>query len=45
MLFPLFVKSDMTGFKASFSFSTLEASNIETTKGELSEIHIDGKTK
>ena len=42
MLFPLFVKSDMTGFKASFSFSTLEASNIETTKGELSEIHIDG---
>ena len=36
------VKSDMTGFKASFSFSTLEASNIETTKGEFSEISIDG---
>ena len=36
------VKSDMTGFKASFSFSTIEANKIETTRGEFSEIHIDG---
>ena len=36
------VKSDMTGLKASFSFSSLDASNVETTRGELSELHIDG---
>ena len=36
------VKSDMNGLKASFSFSTLEATTVETSRGELSEIHIDG---
>ena len=36
------VKSDMTGLKASFSFSSLNADKIETTHGELSEIHIEG---
>jgi gingipain K len=36
------VKSDMTGFKANFSFSSLDASNVETTRGTLSEIHIEG---
>ncbi len=36
------VKSDMTGLKASFSFSNLDARNIETTRGNLSEIYIDG---
>ena len=36
------VKSDMTGLKASFSFSSLDARNIETTRGNLSEIYIDG---
>ena len=35
-------KSDMTGFKASFSFASLDAATIETTRGALSEIHIDG---
>ena len=35
-------KSDMTGFKASFSFSSLDANKIETTRGELSEIYIEG---
>ncbi len=36
------VKSDMTGLKASFSFSSLEGTTIETTRGELSEIYIEG---
>jgi len=36
------VKSDMNGLKANFSFSSLDAETIETTRGELSEIHIDG---
>ena len=36
------VKSDMSGFKASFSFSSLDASAVETPRGELSEIHIEG---
>jgi hypothetical protein len=36
------VKSDMNGLKASFSFSSLDASTVETPRGELSEIHIDG---
>ena len=36
------VKSDMNGLKASFSFSSLDASTVETPRGELSEIHIEG---
>ena len=36
------VKSDMNGLKASFSFSSLDATTVETPRGELSEIHIDG---
>ena len=36
------MKSDMTGLKASFSFSTIESESIETTHGELYEIHIEG---
>ena len=36
------VKSDMTSLKANFSFSSLNADKIETTHGELSEIHIEG---
>ena len=36
------VKSDMTGLRANFAFSSLDAEKIETTRGELSEIHIDG---
>ena len=36
------VKSDMNGLKASFSFSSLDASTVETPLGELSEIHIEG---
>ena len=36
------VKSDMTGLKAAFSFSRLDASKIATTRGELSEIQIEG---
>ena len=36
------VKSDMKGLQASFSFSSLEATTIETTRGELSEIYIAG---
>ena len=36
------VKSDMTQLRANFSFSSLEAQTIETTRGELSEIYIDG---
>ena len=36
------VKSDMTSLKAYFSFSSLDASNVETTRGEFSEIHIEG---
>ncbi|MBQ6307137.1 MAG: hypothetical protein IJK78_11270 [Bacteroidales bacterium] len=35
-------KSDMSGFKASFSFSSLDATTIETTRGELSELSIEG---
>ena len=36
------VKSDMNGLKASFSFSSLDASTVETPLGELSEIRIEG---
>ena len=36
------VKSDMTSLKATFSFSALEANKVETTRGELSEIRIEG---
>lgn len=36
------VKSDMAGLKANFSFSSLDANTIETTRGELSEIYIEG---
>ena len=36
------VKSDMKGLQATFSFSSLEATTIETTRGELSEIYIAG---
>ena len=36
------VKSDMTGFKASFAFSSLDAQQIQTTRGDLSELHIEG---
>ena len=36
------VKSDMKGLSASFSFSCLDATTIETTRGELSEIYIAG---
>ena len=36
------VKSDMTGFRANFSFSGLDASQVQTTRGELSEISIEG---
>ena len=36
------VKSDMNGLKASFSFSSLDATTVETSRGELSEIHIEG---
>ena len=36
------VKSDMSSFKADFSFSSLDATTIETSRGELSEIHIEG---
>ena len=36
------VKSDMTSLRATFSFSSLDANNIETTRGELSEIYIEG---
>ncbi|MBR5030910.1 MAG: hypothetical protein IKX63_07415, partial [Muribaculaceae bacterium] len=35
-------QSDMTGLKASFSFSSLDADKIETTKGEFSELYIEG---
>ena len=36
------VKSDMTGFSASFAFSSLDAQQISTTRGELTELHIEG---
>jgi len=36
------VKSDMTSLKANFSFSSLEATNIETKGGAFSELYIDG---
>ena len=36
------VKSDMSSFKANFSFSSLDATTIETSHGELSEIFIEG---
>ena len=36
------VKSDMTGLKATFSFSGLEADKVQTARGEFSEIHIEG---
>ena len=36
------VKSDMRGLKASFSFSSLDATTIETKRGEFSEISIEG---
>ena len=35
-------KSDMTGLRASFSFSSLDATTIQTSRGELSEISIEG---
>ena len=36
------VTSDYRQLNATFSFSTLEANTIETTRGELSELHIEG---
>ena len=36
------VKSDMRSLKANFSFSSLDANKIETPRGELSEIYIEG---
>ena len=36
------IKSDMNGLKASFSFSSLDATTVETPRGEFSEIHIEG---
>jgi hypothetical protein len=36
------VKSDMTGLKALFSFSSLDAQQVQTTRGELTEIYIEG---
>ena len=36
------VKSDMNGLQASFSFSSLDASKVETPRGDLSEIYIEG---
>jgi len=36
------VKRDMAGFQARFSFSSLDAINVKTTRGEFSEIHIEG---
>jgi hypothetical protein len=36
------VKSDMTGLRASFSFSSLDAQKVETTRGEFTEIYIEG---
>ena len=36
------VKSDMNGLTAMFSFSSLEATTVETSCGEFSEIHIEG---
>ncbi|MBP5572732.1 MAG: hypothetical protein J6X40_01020, partial [Bacteroidales bacterium] len=36
------VKSDMTGLKATFSFSCLETQKVETTRGTFSELHIEG---
>ena len=36
------VRSDMRSLQANFSFSSLDANTIETTRGELTEIHIDG---
>ena len=36
------VQSDYTSLKANFSFSSLDAERIETTRGSFSELHIDG---
>ena len=36
------VKSDYRQLKANFSFSSLDASTIETSRGELSELYIEG---
>ncbi len=36
------VRSDMTGLSASFAFSSLNAQQIQTTRGELTELYIDG---
>ena len=36
------VNSDMRSLKADFSFSSLEARTIETTRGEFSEIYFEG---
>ena len=36
------VKSDMMSLKANFSFSSLDAQKVETPRGELSEIYIEG---
>ena len=35
-------RSDMRGFDANFSFSSLDADKVETTRGTFSEIHIEG---
>ena len=35
-------RSDMRGFNANFSFSSLDAEKVETTRGTFSEIHIEG---
>jgi len=36
------VKADYNSLKANFSFSSLDANAVETTRGAFSEIHIDG---
>ncbi|MBR5725169.1 MAG: hypothetical protein IKX56_00375, partial [Muribaculaceae bacterium] len=36
------VNSDMNGLRALFSFSSLDATTVETSRGEFSEIHIEG---
>ena len=36
------VKNDMNGLTAMFSFSSLDATTVETSRGEFSEIHIEG---
>ena len=36
------VRADYSSLKANFSFSSLDANAVETTRGAFSEIHIDG---